>query len=72
MKGEWQRMRLLACINVQPHLSSGARLTPERLLPLPWDNEPAPDTAAPDTLTPEEQRARMAALVQQLGDKLAT
>lgn len=31
----WERMRLLAAIVVQPHVRK--RLTPQQLLPLPWD-----------------------------------
>lgn len=36
-RGRWERMRLLASISIQPHVRR--RLTPERLLPLPWDKE---------------------------------
>ena len=34
-RGEWERMRTLATITIQPHCKN--RLTPEKLLPLPWD-----------------------------------
>ena len=33
---EWERMRMLATISVQPHVKN--RLTPSRLLPFPWEN----------------------------------
>ena len=36
MQGEWNRMRLLATYVVMPY-SKG--ITPEKLLPLPWDKE---------------------------------
>lgn len=36
-KAAWERMRILASIAVQPHIKK--RLTPQELLPLPWDNE---------------------------------
>lgn len=36
-RGRWERMRLLASIVIQPHVKR--RITPERLLPLPWDKE---------------------------------
>ena len=35
-RGEWERMRLLATITIQPHCRK--RITPTRLLPLPWDS----------------------------------
>jgi hypothetical protein len=34
---EWERMRLLAAITIQPHCKK--KMTPERLLPLPWDRD---------------------------------
>ena len=34
---EWERMRLLAAITIQPHCKK--KITPERLLPLPWDKD---------------------------------
>ena len=33
---EWERMRLLATITIQPHVKG--KVTPERLLPFPWDS----------------------------------
>ena len=43
-EGAWERMRLLAAITIQPHVKK--RLTPQQLLPLPWDkprdNRPHP------------------------------
>ena len=64
-------MRTLACIVIQPHLGKGKKITPEKLLPLPWDKVKRP-TRKGDTpeLTPEQRRARMAKLVEKLGDKL--
>jgi len=34
-RDRWERMRLLAAICIQPHLKH--RVTPDKLLPLPWD-----------------------------------
>lgn len=34
-RSEWERMRVLAAITVQPHC--GKRVTPSELVPLPWD-----------------------------------
>jgi len=36
-QGEWERMRLLATITVQPW--SKKKITPSRLLPFPWEHE---------------------------------
>jgi len=36
-RGEWERMRLLASICIQPHIKK--KITAQKLLPLPWDNE---------------------------------
>ena len=64
---EWERMRILASISIQPHISRKSRnsATPEKLLPLPWDHEKHSSTA----MSAEEQRQRMKQLVEQLGDK---
>lgn len=67
-KDRWTRMRLLATIVIQPHLGKGKKLTPEKLLPFPWEKKKT-KTDAP-TLTQEEQRKRMEYLVQTLGDKM--
>lgn len=37
-RADWERMRTLAALTVQPHVKG--RITPRRLVPLPWD-EPA-------------------------------
>lgn len=34
---EWERMRMLATIGIQPHAKK--KLTPAQLLPFPWDRE---------------------------------
>ncbi len=66
-KDKWQRMRLLASIVIQPHLAKGRKVTPEKLLPFPWDKK----TTAADkpALTADEQRKRMEELVKRIGDK---
>lgn len=70
-KDKWTRMRMLATITIQPHLGRGKKLTPEKLLPFPWEKvtrrKKGDDTPA---LTPEEQRKRMEELVKKLGDEL--
>ena len=64
-------MRMLATINIQPHLSKGKKITPEKLLPFPWEKSQkrrAAEDKGPE-LTPEQRRARMAELVKKLGDQ---
>lgn len=34
-RGDWERMRMLAAITIQPHTKT--KITPKKLLPLPWD-----------------------------------
>ena len=69
-KDEWQRMRLLAAIVIQPHLAKNRKITPEKLLPFPWDKKRAKCSSDKPKLTPEQQRKRMAELTEKLGDKM--
>ena len=66
-KDRWQRMRMLASITIQPHLAKRHRVTPEKLLPFPWDK---PTRGNKPTISAEEQRERMRRLVEKLGDEL--
>ena len=66
-KDRWRRMRLLASITIQPHLARGKRITPEKLLPFPWDK---PTRGNKPTISAEEQRERMRKLIEKLGDDL--
>jgi hypothetical protein len=67
-KTDWQRMRLLATIVIQPHLAKGKKITAEKLLPFPWDKKKKAKQKS--SMTPEEQRRRMEELVAKFGDKL--
>ena len=69
-KDEWARMRLLATITIQPHLAKGKKVTPEKLLPFPWDKKKTRKRGKSQELTIEQQRARMAELVKKLGDTM--
>ena len=69
-KDEWARMRLLATIAIQPHLAKGKKVTPEKLLPFPWDKKKTRKRGKSQELTIEQQRARMAELVKKLGDTM--
>ena len=66
-KNNWERMRLLASITIQPHLDKRHRVTPEKLLPFPWDK---PSHGKKPTISAEEQRERMRKLVEKVGDDL--
>lgn len=68
-KDEWQRMRLLATIVIQPHLAKNKKITPEKLLPFPWDKKTVAREAKRE-ITPEQQRRRMEELVKRLGDTM--
>ena len=60
----WERMRLLALMTVQPHVKQ--RLSPSKLMPLPWDGEAkaaVPEKGAAPC-TAEESRRRLAALLE--------
>lgn len=71
-KDDWERMRLLATITIQPHVKG--KLKPQQLLPLPWDTHPQPlpkggehrgarnEEAAP--MSKEAQRKRFRELVK--------
>lgn len=61
-KAEWERMRLLACISIQPHISK--KITPRQLVPLPWDEEKKPEEHENKRMTPEQQRERMRYLME--------
>jgi len=69
-KDNWQRMRLLAAIVIQPHLDKRHRITPEKLLPFPWDKSKAGTKKKQKEITPEQQRRHMECLVRKLGDEL--
>ncbi len=69
-RDEWARMRLLATITIQPHLAKGKKVTPEKLLPFPWEKKKTRKRGKSQELTIEQQRARMAELVKKLGDTM--
>lgn len=52
---EWEMMRLHASISVQPHVTK--RLTPQQLLPLPWDRRAA-EVPKAESLSYEERLRR--------------
>jgi hypothetical protein len=50
MRDEWERARIMATILIQPHITR--KITPEKLLPLPWDKK----RKSEKTKTPEVSR----------------
>jgi len=63
-QGSWERMRMLATITIQPHIKN--KLTPERLLPLPWEKKRHHNPNV-RILTQDERRKRMEELERRLG-----
>lgn len=53
---DWERDRIIATILISPHLKKP--LTPQELIPLPWDNETKHREPAP-VLTKEQRQARI-------------
>ena len=63
---QWERMRLLATITIQPHVKG--KLSPQRLLPFPWERQQAKKTSLEDRpVTREEDRRRLEALLKRMG-----
>ena len=65
-QGEWERTRILAAITIQPHVKK--KLTPEKLLPLPWDRKKKRTAADAPQLTKEQQHQRFKDLLHRLGE----
>ena len=59
MRDGWERMRMNATIGIQPHVKG--RVTPERLLPFPW--EKSKKKAEAPKVSAEEARKRFERLV---------
>lgn len=65
-KDSWERMRMLACITIQPHVKN--KLTPQKLLPLSWDNKKPRKTKA-EHITAKEAEEKRKQIIALLGDK---
>lgn len=63
-RDDWERMRLLATICIQPHVKN--KITPSKLIPFPWDRKKSGNG---DNLTMEERQERMAEAIKKLGEK---
>lgn len=66
-RGEWERMRLLAAISIQPHVKKP--IPPKKLLPLPWDDARRERKDKKPISTAEEGRKRFEVLIRRLGDE---
>jgi hypothetical protein len=67
-RGQWERMRVLASIVIQPHVKG--RMKPERLLPLPWDKGRYKNQGTrkqEDILSAEAQKARLLEVMKRKG-----
>lgn len=60
IRDAWERLRLHACISIQPHCKK--KLTPKGLLSFPWDNKKSDDEVP--QLSREEHEARFRRLVE--------
>lgn len=59
---EWERMRVLATITIQPHVKG--KMTPQKLLPFPWEKRVK---ANQKPVSKAEDKARLEALVKRIG-----
>ena len=62
-KESWERIRVCSVLLLQPHMKRGSTISPQQLLPLPWDKK----EKRKDTRTAAEQRARTAELMRRAG-----
>lgn len=58
----WEQLRLLASINISPHVKRP--LTPQKLLPLPWDKTKRRPQADVKEVSKEEAKARFERLAK--------
>lgn len=61
-KARWERMRTLAAISIQPHVKS--RITPRRLIPMPWDKPIGKSVDKAPQLSADEQKRRFEELAK--------
>ncbi len=66
-RSEWERMRLLGAITISPHVRKS--ISPDKLLPLPWDAEVSKKSREHPQLTAEESEKRFNALLERIGEK---
>ena len=68
-RAEWERVRLHACITIQPHIKG--KMTPQRLLPFPWEKKKpqgkSPAAKGEKPLSKEEALRRFEQVVGRMG-----
>ena len=62
----WERAKTVAAIAIQPHVKK--KLTPQQLLPMPWDKKKQNRKQGSMALTAEEKRKRFEEVARRLGD----
>lgn len=62
-KSRWERMRLLATITIQPHVTE--RISAPELLPLPWDKAEGSTDAV--GVVDDERRRRAEEVLRRIG-----
>lgn len=67
-RGEWERVRRLAAISIQPHVKKTVT-PPKKLLQFPWDDARKERKDSRPRPTAEEGRKRFEEVVGRLGDK---
>lgn len=63
-KDEWERMRMLAAIVIQPHLKK--KVTPQKLLPFPWESATKKQLGKTRQLTAAESLKRFEELAKKI------
>lgn len=61
-KNEWERMRMLATITIQPHTKS--KITAQKLLPFPWEKHILPQKKDHQLVSAEEDLRRFEAIIK--------
>ena len=64
-RDDWERMRMLAAMTMQPHVKN--RLRPQSLLPFPWEHGRKDGARASERVTAEEAKRRRKELMARLG-----
>lgn len=63
-RDRWERMRLHAAMTMQPHCKN--RLSPQRLLPFPWENGPQQRSQSTQGLDKAQAKVRFESLMAAL------
>ncbi len=63
-RGEWERVRRLAAISIQPHVKK--TVTPKKLLQIPWDDARKERKDSRPRPTAEEGRKRFEEMVRRI------